>query len=131
MTSLAPPNTNTNDHDTNSINDSRHTVAKEQWRNLLEQFVAHEEVQELEESCLNATDSGEFSVVGKRRSSIATVATAANTIQQLDELNQDLEHTADNLADLEIEFTEDMQMLHMGFESAFEQWNRIKANTMA
>ena len=145
--SILPPIVNNNEAQavtstTTDFKDSRHSVSKEQWRNLLEQFVQHQEDQDFPDEVAQTSfvrSESDFSAEGhKHRASAttstvvgaATVATGAGTAAELNELNRDLEDTADNLADLEIEFTEELQTISMGISSAFEQWNASEHDMM-
>ena len=162
MTTIAPstsddeaklPQPNEEQAENGEFHDSRRSVAKEQWRNLLEQFVQHQEDQEfpddqelpdgLQQPSFVRSDS-DLSIEnagGQHRSSIitatgtvtgaATVATEqTGTAAELNEMNRDLEDTADNLADLEIEFEAELQAISMGISSAFEQWNSSEHDMM-
>lgn len=151
MTTIAPSPSSSDDAklpsnapkeaENSDFHDSRRSVAKEQWRNLLEQFAQHQDDQDIGDElnlsfAQSESDLPAENAAGQRASTTstvvgaATVATGIGTAAELNNLNRDLEESAANLADLEIEFTEELQAISMGISSAFDQWNSSEHDMM-
>lgn len=132
-----------------SLQESRRSVTKEQWKNLLQRLADDDDDDDvpdddggLDDDDLDADSNHASGIPWMNatpqrpvRSSVASSIAGAETITtengtpvaetdpELNELNRDLDATADNLADLEIEFAEEFKNVAMGLSSVFADWN--------